>query len=59
MTKNNKTSALVLSLFLGLIKADQPVHCERRNIVGDWRFHVTKDAAMVNLFETKDICTHN
>ena len=52
------TSAFVLGLLLGLTRADQPVHCLRENIIGDWKFHVTKDAKMVNLFETKDICTH-
>ena len=57
MVKTNPNS-LILSLFFGLIKADQPVHCLRENVVGDWKFHVSKDNQMVNLFEINDICTH-
>ena len=50
MTKIKSTSAAVVALLLGTIKADQPVHCLQKDITGDWTFHVTKQAELVNLF---------
>ena len=48
MTK--RTSPGVVALLLGTVSADQPVHCLQNDVMGDWTFHVTKDAQMVNLF---------
>lgn len=42
-----------------LVKADQPVHCLREQMYGVWNFHVSSDKNKVNLFETKELCTHN
>ena len=42
-----------------MVRADQPVHCLRQDVYGDWTFRVSKESGVVNLFETKDICTHN
>ena len=39
-------------------RADQPVHCLRQDIYGDWTFHVGKDQELVNLFEVGGLCTH-
>lgn len=37
-------NAAVLALFLGAqVKADQPVHCLRQDIYGEWTFKVSKD----------------
>lgn len=49
---------LTLALFLGTAYADQPVHCLREKIYGMWEFHVSKDVDTVNLFEAKEICSH-
>ena len=35
------------------------MHCLRQDIYGDWTFHVSTDKEKVNLFEVKDVCTHN
>ena len=35
------------------------MHCLREQIYGDWLFHISKDQSLVNLFEVKDVCTHN
>jgi hypothetical protein len=53
---NNKSA--IIALFLGYIKADQPVHCVREKLYGQWEFHVGSEAQTVNLFETKEICGH-
>jgi hypothetical protein len=50
--------AIALSLLLGSAKADQPVHCLRESVYGEWDFHVSKDSQNVNLFESKEVCTH-
>lgn len=39
-------------------KADQPVHCLRENMYGVWDFHVSSDSHTVNLFEQREVCTH-
>jgi hypothetical protein len=61
MKTNYIQNAAVLALFLGesSVKADQPVHCLRQDIYGDWTFTVSKDQELINLFEARDICTHN
>ena len=50
MAKFKSSSAAVVALLLSTVKADQPVHCLQKDIVGDWTFHVTKQAELVNLF---------
>ena len=40
-------------------RADQPVHCLRQDIYGDWTFKVSKDANTVDLFEQSNVCSHN
>jgi len=40
------------------VKADQPVHCLRGQLYGVWKFHVSSDHDMVNLFEVDEVCTH-
>lgn len=42
-----------------MAKADQPVHCLRQNIYGEWTFILSAESQKVNLFEVKDVCTHN
>lgn len=60
-TQNNKLASLaVLCLINNLnpVKADQPVHCLKENVLGKWKFTLSKNIEEVNLFETKEICTH-
>jgi hypothetical protein len=54
-----KTLALMALLGLATVKADQPVHCLRQSIYGEWTFYVSKEKSAVNLFEVADVCTHN
>ena len=51
---------VLLALLFGHlgVKADQPVHCLRESVYGLWQFHVSKDTANVNLFDAKEVCTH-
>lgn len=42
----------------GLVRADQPVHCIREELFGIWNFHVSSDKSNINLFESKELCTH-
>lgn len=42
-----------------IVRADQPVHCLRQDIYGDWTFKVSKDANTVDLFEQSNVCSHN
>lgn len=51
------TLLLLSSSKLG-VKADQPVHCLRENVYGVWDFHVSEDTQNVNLFNTKEVCSH-
>jgi len=46
----NKTKQFVISLLLGLTKADQPVKCLREHMYGEWNFHVNQEVENVNLF---------
>ena len=41
------------------MQADQPVHCLREKLYGMWEFHVSKDINNVNLYESKEVCTHS
>ena len=34
------------------------MHCLREKIYGEWDFHLSTDIQFVNLFETKEVCTH-
>jgi hypothetical protein len=38
--------------------ADQPVHCLRQDIYGQWTFKISKDTQTVDLFQASDVCTH-
>jgi hypothetical protein len=55
----------VFLLLQGLAKADLPVHCISKEdpstdkLLGTWFFHVSKSVDTVNLFQTKEVCTHN
>ena len=40
------------------VRADQPVHCLKDDVFGTWDFHVNAQINTVNLFETKELCTH-
>ena len=40
------------------VRADQPVHCIREELFGIWNFHVSSDKSNINLFDTKELCTH-
>ena len=39
-------------------RADQPVHCLKDDVFGTWDFHVNAQVNTVNLFQTKEVCTH-
>jgi hypothetical protein len=41
------------------VAADQPVHCIREELFGIWNFHVSADKSNINLFDTKELCTHS
>ena len=51
--------ALTLLALLGYVRADQPVHCLRQDIYGEWTFKISTTTEYVNLFEARDVCTHN
>ena len=58
----NAISMAVLCLIANInpfVKADQPVHCLREQLYGVWNFHVSKEKALVNLYETDEVCSHN
>ena len=53
---------LTLLALFGLVtkvSADQPVHCLRQDIYGEWTFQISQTTEFVNLFEARDVCTHN
>ena len=54
------TSKAVMALLLGIakVKADQPVSCMSNVVSGRWTFHISKEVQQVNLFEAKEVCTH-
>lgn len=41
------------------VRADQPVHCLRQDIYGDWTFKVSKEPEVIDLFEQSAVCTHS
>jgi hypothetical protein len=49
---------LFIAIALTQVFADQPVHCLREKIYGEWDFHVSKDIQFINLFQTREVCTH-
>jgi hypothetical protein len=50
---------LTLTLIINLAQADQPVSCLRTLVHEQvWNFHVSQDTQTQNLYETKEICTH-
>ena len=63
MQKLFSKSIVLGSLYLAekkaSVKADQPVHCLRQDIYGDWTFKVSKDQQVVDLFEQSNLCSHN
>ena len=58
--KSGKTLAVLclLNNVNPFVRADQPVHCLKENILGSWDFHVSEEASDVNVFHTSEICTH-
>jgi hypothetical protein len=40
------------------VKADQPVHCLRGDVMGEWTFHVAAQTDTIDLFQTQEVCTH-
>jgi hypothetical protein len=49
-----------LKLILGSVSADQPVNCLRQNFHENiWNFYVSQDTQKVDLFKTRELCTHN
>ena len=62
MQKLFSKSIVIGSLYLAekkAVKADQPVHCLRQDIYGEWTFKVSKEADVVDLFEQSNVCSHN
>jgi hypothetical protein len=59
MKIRNFAAITCLLLNIKLIKADQPVHCLREQLFGVWNFHVSKNKSTINLFDTKEVCTHS
>jgi len=51
-------ACLVHNLNPFTVKADQPVHCLREDLFGNWKFYVSNESSIVNLFDTGEVCTH-
>ena len=52
-------SLTTLMALLGLSKADVPAKCLRANVYGGtWHFYVSQDQQTLNLYQTKEVCTH-
>ena len=61
--KIGRLLAIANLLINNTIKADQPVKClkekgEVNYIGGIWTFHVMNDKDTINLYKTKEVCTH-
>ena len=56
--KKLSLATLCLIYNINPIKADQPVHCLRDYVFGEWDFHVSQQVESLNLFQTTEICTH-
>ena len=52
------TKLPVIAALMGLAMADQPVNCLREKIYGIWDFSISKDLQSVNLFQSREVCTH-
>ena len=55
--------SILIGLLFSQSRADQPVKCPKTggdvNYVGStWTFHLTSETSSVNLFEAKEVCTH-
>lgn len=51
-------SSFALLSLLGLLKADQPVHCPREKVVGSWNFYISTETQNVDIWNAKEVCTH-
>ena len=48
----------LLPLLCAGVFADVPSQCTRDEVYGTWEFHVSSDQSPVNVFKSKEICTH-
>ena len=55
MPKFNTIGSIIL--LLGEIKSDQPVSCLGQ-AEGTWNFHISSEVQTVDLFDSKELCTH-
>jgi len=51
-------SKLALFSLAGFAAADQPVHCLKNDVLGDWTFEVIADSYLPDLFGSLSVCTH-
>lgn len=58
MNTKYSQKAMVIGLLLGTVSADQPVHCLRQDLYGEWEFSLNQESQAVDLFNTRDVCTH-
>lgn len=49
---------VLMAAIPSVVRADQPVHCLRGQLYGLWHFYVSSEPALVNLYETDEVCTH-
>ena len=47
-----------MALLCAGVLADVPAECTRDEVYGTWDFHVSTDQSPVNLFKSKEVCTH-
>ena len=40
------------------VYADVPSECTRDQVYGTWDFHVSAEQQQVNVFKSREICTH-
>ena len=56
-----RSSLLTVALFaalLGPLRADLPVHCERSQVYGEWRFTLDEDTFRPLMHDPKTTCGH-
>ena len=54
-----KLPLILIAGVLDTVVADQPVNCLRTHVHNNvWNFHVSKETNRVNLFQTREVCTH-
>lgn len=51
-------SKLALFTLAGLATADQPVHCLKNDVLGDWVFTASRDQFLPDIFSSHSVCTH-